>query len=146
VLDDYTDRERIAAMAMASGQASRRRARLAELDIEIAAIRGQRAEVAAELGRTGDVLADLGRAQRELPRTAPVAAALTEVANVAARLSAARERLNEARAELDAAIAELDARARRLRRAGADHDETVTDQLLTELTDERFRDRDERHW
>jgi septal ring factor EnvC (AmiA/AmiB activator) len=139
VLDDYTDRERIAAMAMASGQASRRRARLAELDIEIAAIRGQRAEVAAELGRTGDVLADLGRAQRELPRTAPVAAALTEVANVAARLSAARERL-------DAAIAELDARARRLRRAGADHDETVTDQLLTELTDERFRDRDERHW
>ena len=109
----------------ATNRASRRRARLAELDIEIAAIRGQRDEVAAELGRTGDALADLGRAQRELPRTAPVAAALTEVANAAARLSAARERLNEARAELDAAIAELDARARRLRRAGADHDMPV---------------------
>src|ERR1035438_8119124 len=109
----------------ATSRASRRRARLAELDIEIAAIRGQRDEVAAELGRTGDALADLGRAQRELPRTAPVAAALTEVANAAARLSAARERLNEARAELDAAIAELDARARRLRRAGADHDMPV---------------------
>src|ERR1039457_6519821 len=39
-------------------RASRRRARLAELDIEIAAIRGQRDEVAAELGRTGDALAD----------------------------------------------------------------------------------------
>src|ERR1039457_1222650 len=109
----------------ATNRASRRRARLAELDIEIAAIRGQRDEVAAELGRTGDALADLGRAQRELPRTAPVAAALTEVANAAARLSAARERLYEARAELDAAIAELDARARRLRRAGADHDMPV---------------------
>ena len=54
-----------------------------------------------------------------------MAEALTEVANVAARLSAARERLNEAKAELDAAIAELDARARRLRRAGADHDMPV---------------------
>jgi hypothetical protein len=109
----------------ATNRASRRRARLAELDIEIAAIRGQRDEVAAELGRIGDALADLGRAQRELPRTAPVAEALTEVANAAARLSTARERLNEAKAELDAAIAELDARARRLRRAGADHDMPV---------------------
>ena len=109
----------------ATNRANRRRARLAELDIEIAAIRGQRDEVAAEWGRTGDALADLGRAQRELPRTAPVAEALTEVANAAARLSAARERLNEAKAELDAAIAELDARARRLRRAGADHDMPV---------------------
>ena len=59
----------------ATNRASRRRARLAELDTEIAAIRSQRDEVAAELGRTGDALADLGRAQRELPRTAPVAAA-----------------------------------------------------------------------
>ncbi len=109
----------------ATNRASRRRARLAELDIEIAAIRGQRDELAAELSRTGDALADLGRAQRELPRTAPVAAALTEVANAAARLSAARDRLNDAKAELDAAIAELDARARRLRRAGADHDMPV---------------------
>ena len=109
----------------ATNRANRRRARLAELDIEIAAIRGQRDELAAELGRTGDALADLGRAQRELPRTAPVAAALTEVANAAARLSAARERLNEAKADLNTAIAELDARARRLRRAGADHDMPV---------------------
>jgi hypothetical protein len=109
----------------ATNRASRRRARLAELDIEIAAIAVLRGELAAELGRTGDALADLGRAQRELPRTAPVAAALTEVANAAARLSAARERLNEAKADLDAAIAELDARARRLRRAGADHDMPV---------------------
>ena len=109
----------------ATNRANRRRARLAELDIEIAAIRGRRDEVAAELARTGDALADLGRAQRELPRITPVAAALTEVANAAARLSAARERLNEAKAELDAAIAELDARARRLRRAGADHDMPV---------------------
>ena len=109
----------------ATNRANRRRARLAELDVEIAAIRGQRAEVAAELGRTGDAIADLGRAQRELPRTAPVTAAITEVTNAAARLSAARDRLNEARAALDAAIAELDARARRLRRAGADHDMPV---------------------
>jgi uncharacterized protein (TIGR02680 family) len=109
----------------ATNRANRRRARLAELDVEIAAIRGQRAEVVAELGRTTDVLADFGRAQRELPRTAPVAAALTEVANASARLSAARERLNEVKAELEAAIAEVDARARRLRRAGADHDMPV---------------------
>jgi uncharacterized protein (TIGR02680 family) len=106
----------------ATNRANRRRARLAELDIEIAAIAGLRDEVAAELGRAADALADLGRAQRELPRTAPVAEALTEVADAAARLSAARDRLNEAKAELDAAIAELDARARRLRRAAADHD------------------------
>ena len=109
----------------ATNRANRRRARLAELDIEIAAIKDLRAEVAAELGRAGDALADLGHAQRELPRTAPVAAARTEVAHAAARLSAARDGLTEARAKLDAAIAELDARARRLRRAGADHDMPV---------------------
>jgi Putative exonuclease SbcCD, C subunit len=109
----------------ATNRANRRRARLAELDIEIAAIKNLRAEAAAELGRAGDALADLGRAQRELPRTAPVAAARTEVAHAAARLSAAWDGLNEARAKLDAAIAELDARARRLRRAGADHDMPV---------------------
>jgi uncharacterized protein (TIGR02680 family) len=109
----------------ATNRANRRRARLAELDVEIAAIGHRRDEVASELRGVEDALADLGRGQRELPRTAPVAETLTEVAHAAARLSAARERLNEARAELDAAIAELDARGRRLRRAGADHDMPV---------------------
>jgi uncharacterized protein (TIGR02680 family) len=106
----------------ATNRANRRRARLAELDVEIAAIKGQRDEVAAELRRVQDALTDLGRAQRELPRTALVAAALAKVTHAAALLSAARERVSTVSAELDAFIAELDARARRLRRTGADRD------------------------
>jgi len=104
----------------ATNRANRRRARIAELDLKIAATGSQRAEVAAQLQRAGDALADLGRAQRELPRTAPVAEALRKVTHAAAQMSAARDRVTEAKAELDTAIAELDARTRRLRRAGAE--------------------------
>ncbi len=106
----------------ATNRASPRRARLAELDLQIAAVARQREDIAAQFRRAEVALADIARAQGELPRTAPVAAALTEVTHAAALLSAARERLSEAQATLNTAIAELDARTRRLRRIGADHD------------------------
>ena len=105
----------------ATNRANRRRARLAELDMEIAAIGQRRGDVASELRGVEDALADLERAQRELPRTAPVAQAIARVTYAAALLSAARDGLNTEREALDAAIAELDLRARRLRRTGADH-------------------------
>ena len=104
----------------AINRANGRRARLAQLDQEIAAIARQRKDVAKQLGHSEAALADLARAQRELPRTAPVAEALTVLARAAALLTAARDRLDEATAALNAAIAELDARHRRLRHAGAD--------------------------
>ena len=114
----------------ATNRASRRRARLAALDLEIAATARLRDEVASQLRRAEDALADVSRAQRELPRTAQLADALTGVTHAAALLSAARERLGEARAVLDAAVAELDARNRRLRRTGADRDmPTSADQV-----------------
>ncbi len=105
----------------ATNRANRRRARLAELDMEIAAIGQRRGDVASELRGVEDALADLERAQRELPRIAPVAQAIGKVTYAAALLSAARDGLNTERQALDAAIAELDLRARRLRRTGADH-------------------------
>ena len=104
----------------ATNRAYRRRTRIAELDLKIAAIAGQRADVAAELVAVDDALSDLGRAQRELPRTTPVVQASRAVSRAMALVSAAQDRLTEATAELDAAIGELDARTRRLRRAGAD--------------------------
>jgi uncharacterized protein (TIGR02680 family) len=106
----------------ATNRANRRRARLAEVDIEIAAIGQRRGEIASELGGVEDAFADLERAQRELPRTAPVTKAIAKVTHTAALLAEARNRLNMERAALDAAIAELDALARRLRRTGADRD------------------------
>ena len=106
----------------ATNRAARRRARLAELDLGIAAIRSQRDEVASEFKRVDGTLSDLERAQGELPRTAPVAGALTKVTHAVALLSAAREQLGEARSLLDKLIAELDARLRRLRRAGSDRE------------------------
>jgi uncharacterized protein (TIGR02680 family) len=104
----------------ATNRANRRRARIAELDLKIAAVAGQRADVAAQLDRVDEALADLGRAQRELPRTAPVVQASRAVTRAMALVSQAQARLTEATAELDAAIGELDARTRRLRRTGAD--------------------------
>jgi uncharacterized protein (TIGR02680 family) len=106
----------------ATNRANRRRARLAELDMEIATIAQRRGEIASELRGVEDALADLERGQRELPRTAPVTKAIAKVTHTTALLSEARDRLNTERVALDAAIAELDARARRLRRTGADRD------------------------
>jgi Putative exonuclease SbcCD, C subunit len=106
----------------ATNRANRRRARLAELDQQLAAIGRQRAEVAARLGRAGEALADLDQARAELPKTAPVAEAIKEVARAAVLLAAAREQVAGARVNLDKAIADLDARNRRLRHAGADRD------------------------
>lgn len=106
----------------ATNRANRRRARLAELDMEIAAIGQRRGEIASEFRGVEDALADLERGQRELPRTAPVTKAIAKVTHAAALLSEARDRLNTERTALDAAIAELAARARRLRRTGADRD------------------------
>jgi hypothetical protein len=106
----------------ATNRASRRRARLAELDRELGELARQRDDVAAQLQRAEIALTDLGRARAELPRTAPVTEAIKVVTHAAALLSAARDRLGDARQILDAAIAELDARNRRLRHAGADRD------------------------
>jgi hypothetical protein len=106
----------------ATNRASRRRARLAELDRELGELARQRDDVAAQLQRAETALTDLGRARAELPRTAPVTEAIKVVTHAAALLSAARDRLGEARQILDASIAELDARNRRLRHAGADRD------------------------
>jgi hypothetical protein len=106
----------------ATNRANRRRARVEELDQEIAAIEGHLAEVAAQQQRVNDALSDLSHAQVELPRTAPVMEALGAVTHAEALRSAVRDRLNEAREQLDKATAELDARMRRLRRAGADCD------------------------
>jgi len=104
----------------ATNRATRRRARLDELDRLIAELDRQREDVAAQRQRVVDQLGDLDRAQQELPRTAPVAEALSRVTHAEGQRSAARGRLTEAHGTLDAAIAELDARARRLRRVAAD--------------------------
>jgi len=106
----------------ATNRAARRRIRLASLDTQIGDVTRQRNEALSELGLVDDALANLALAQRELPRTAPVAEALRQVSSAAAHLTAARGRLDEATAALDAKVAELDARVRRLRRAAADRD------------------------
>ena len=67
----------------ATNRASRRRARLAELDRLIADLGRQREELAAQRQGVLDQLADLGRAQQELPKTAPVTKALGQVTSAA---------------------------------------------------------------
>ena len=104
----------------ATDRASRRRARLAELDRLIADLGRQREDLAAQRQRAADLLADLGRAQQELPRTAPVTEALGQVTSAEGQRTGARTRLAGAQETLDGAIAELDTRARRLRHAAAD--------------------------
>jgi hypothetical protein len=104
----------------ATARASRRRARLAELDRLIADLGRQREDLAAQRQGVLDLLADLGRAQHELPRTAPVTEALGQVTHAEGQRSAARARLAGTQETLDGATAELDARARRLRHAAAD--------------------------
>jgi len=104
----------------ATNRASRRRARLAELDQLIAGLARQREEAAAQRQRVLDLLADLDRAQGELPRIAPVSTALSQVTHAEGKRSAARGRLTGAQGSLDTATAELDARARRLRNVAAD--------------------------
>ena len=104
----------------ATARASRRRARLAELDRLIADLGRQREDVAARRQQAVDLLADLGRAQQELPKTAPVTGALGRVTSAEGQRTGARTRLAGAQETLDGAVAELDARARRLRHAAAD--------------------------
>ncbi|MGH3069929.1 MAG: SbcC/MukB-like Walker B domain-containing protein [Streptosporangiaceae bacterium] len=104
----------------ATARASRRRARLAELDRLIADLGRQREDLAAQRQRAVDLLADLGRAQQELPRTAPVTEALGQLTSAEGQRTGARARLAGAQETLDRATAELDARARRLRHAAAD--------------------------
>ncbi len=104
----------------ATARASRRRARLAELDRLIADLGRQREDLAAQRQRAADLLADLGRAQQELPKTAPVTEALGQVTSAEGQRTGARARLAGAQETLDGATAELDARARRLRHAAAD--------------------------
>ena len=104
----------------ATNRASRRRARLAELDRLIADLGRQREDLAAQRQRAADLLADLGRAQQELPRTAPVTEALGQVTSAEGQRTGARARLAGAQETLDGATAELDTRARRLRHAAAD--------------------------
>ena len=104
----------------ATNRASRRRARLAELDRLIADLGRQREDLAAQRQRAADLLADLGRAQQELPRTAPVTEALGQVTSAEGQRTGARTRLAGAQETLDGATAELDTRARRLRHAAAD--------------------------
>lgn len=114
----------------AANRASRRTARVGALDAAIADLGRRRDELAARLGRAEDVLADLDRAQLELPGTAGVIEAREKVAEAATLLVGDRARLDDARVALDAVIAELDARARRLRRAAADHDMTATGEAV----------------
>ena len=104
----------------ATARASRRRARLAELDRLIADLGRQREDLAAQRQRVLDLLADLGRAQQELPKTAPVTEALGQVTSAEGQRTGARTRLAGTQETLDGATAELDARARRLRHAAAD--------------------------
>ncbi len=104
----------------ATNRASRRRSRLTELDAQIAELERQSADVAARRQAVVDLLGDLGRAQRELPRTAPITAALSKVTSVEGQRAEARKRLAAAQETLDAAIAELDACTRRLRNTAAD--------------------------
>lgn len=106
----------------ATNRAARRRLRLAELDRQIAEVKQQRDELAAELRLVQEALNGLDLARGELPKTAPVLAALRAVSDAATRLSTARVRLDEAKTTLDEKIAELDARTRRLRRIAADRD------------------------
>ena len=109
----------------ATNRAARRRLRLAELDRQIAGVQRQRDELTAELSLVSEALANSELARRELPRTAPVAAALHRAGEAAARLSVARGQLEKAKTALDEKIAELDARTRRLRRTAADRDMPV---------------------
>ena len=110
----------------ATNRAARRRLRLAELDRQIAGVQRQRDELAAELSLVSEALANSELARRELPRTAPAAAALQRADEAAARLSVARGQLERAKTALDEKIAELDARTRRLRRTAADRDMPVS--------------------
>ena len=110
----------------ATNRAARRRLRLAELDRQIAGVQRQRDELAAELGLVSEALANSELARRELPRTAPAAAARQRAGEAAARLSVARGQLERAKTALDEKIAELDARTRRLRRTAADRDMPVS--------------------
>jgi uncharacterized protein (TIGR02680 family) len=104
----------------ASNRASRRRARLAEIDAQIAELERHCADVASRRQAVVDLLADLGRAQRELPKTAPITAALSKVTSVEGQRAEARKRIGTAQEALDAAIADLDACTRRLRNMAAD--------------------------
>lgn len=104
----------------ATARASRRRARLAELDRLIADLGRQREDLAAQRQRVLGLLTDLGRAQQELPRTVPVTEALARLTSAEGQRTGARTRLAGTQETLDGATAELDTRARRLRHAAAD--------------------------
>ncbi len=114
----------------ATNRANRRLARLAEIDRRLASLGRQRAEVAERSRLASAALADLDQARGELPKTAPVSEAITQVARAAVLLTAARERLATARVNLDKAIADLDARNRRLRHAGADREMPTSADLV----------------
>ena len=74
----------------ATARASRRRARLAELDRLIADLGRQREDLAAQRQGAADLLADLGRAQKELPGTVPVIEALGQVTSAEGQRTGAR--------------------------------------------------------
>src|SRR5580704_11958874 len=104
----------------ATNRASRRRARLAELDEHIARTAAEEKRLTEDLGRAAGQLDDLRRARRELPDTRPVARTAEAVGQHAALLARARDEVTAARKKVDAAIAEVDARTRQLRQAAAE--------------------------
>ncbi len=104
----------------ATNRASRRRARLAELDEHIARTAAEEKRLTEDIERAAGQLDDLRRARRELPDTRPVARAAEAVGQHAALLARARDEVTAARKKVDAAIAEVDARTRQLRQAAAE--------------------------
>lgn len=117
----------------ATNRASRRRARLEELDRTIAEAEAAAGALAGELERAGRRVADFGAARGELPDTIPIAAAAGAVSTASALLAAARADLEVARADLDTATAEVAARARQLRQAGAERAMPTTGDAVTEV-------------
>ena len=104
----------------ATNRANRRRARLAEYDETIAALRAEREAAQAELAQVTALAQDFRRAQDELPAAEPVSRAVRAVEHRATLLAAAREARERHTQALDAAVAEVDACRRRLRQVAAE--------------------------
>ncbi|MFI6675999.1 TIGR02680 family protein [Kribbella sp. NPDC050470] len=105
----------------ATARERRRAARLAELDQEIAGLETKLRQLGDELSATTALLDGIARAERDLPATGAIIAALRKLAGTTATLQALRTAEGRARAGLDQAIAEAADRERRLHATAAMH-------------------------
>ncbi|MGW4128946.1 TIGR02680 family protein [Amycolatopsis japonica] len=104
----------------ATARARRRAARLAEIDIKIAAAEEVTGRLEQELSRLRTWLQVVEQARTDLPPTGAIVRALHEQANAAVELRVRREALDLARLDVDKAIAAVADRERRLARVAAE--------------------------